>query len=670
MLRTYLDWLVELPWASPTEEPIDIDEARAHPRRRPLRSRQGQAAHPRVPRGAQAQSRRQDVRSCASSARPASARRRSARASRRRLGRKFARLSLGGVHDEAEIRGHRRTYIGAMPGQHHPGHPQGRHAQLRADAGRDRQARPSACTATRRRRCSRCSIPSRTRRSATTTSACRSTCRASCSSRTANVLDRIPGPLRDRMEVIELPGYTEAEKLEIARRYLVQAAARGDRPAPEQVEITDAALRVVIGDYTREAGVRNLEREIGNLFRHAAMQIAEGAADAACASTSPTSRRSSVRARFENEVAMRTSVPGVATGLAWTPVGGDILFIEASRTPGSGKLILTGQLGDVMKESAQAALTLVKARAAGFGIDPAVFEKSDMHMHIPAGAIPKDGPSAGVAMFIVARLAAARPAGASRRRDDRRDQPARSRAADRRRQGEGAGGVAGRHHHGDAARAQPARPRGHPRRRPRGSSRSCGSRRSTTPCGTRWDSRSANGKPPPSARRKRSVSRPSARGLAVPCVSSRGRRRPFVCRVFMELSRRDERRRTRAYPSAIGKRHALTLRTHDEALPRSEGLGERHASEDRNDGSQDGSSRRPDRTSSWRSCFRGHALRVAPVSLPDGAVPQARPGGRLARARRGSHVRRPRVCLATCRGSFDQAHRERGLELQTLAASR
>jgi ATP-dependent Lon protease len=176
---------------------------------------------------------------------------------------------------------------------------------------------------------------------------------------TANVLDSIPGPLRDRMEIIHLPGYTEEEKLEIAKRYLVRRQLEANGLKADQVQIGDAVIATVIGDYTREAGVRNLEREIGSVLR-----------------------------------------PGVATGLAWTPVGGDILFVEASRTPGSGKLILTGQLGDVMKESAQAALTLVKSRAASLGIDAATLDKSDIHVHVPAGAIPKDGPSAGVAMFM------------------------------------------------------------------------------------------------------------------------------------------------------------------------------------------------------------------------------------------------------------------------------
>src|SRR5215831_5469480 len=215
---------------------------------------------------------------------------------------------------------------------------------------------------------------------------------------TANVLDTVPGPLRDRMEVIDLPGYVEDEKFEIARRYLVDRQLKANGLTAEQAEITDAALRAIIRDYTREAGVRQLEREIGAVLRSAAMRVAEG-----------TAKRVRIEPeglaeilgppRFEGEVAMRTSIPGVATGLAWTPVGGDILFIEAARIPGHGRLILTGQLGEVMKESAQAALSLVEGRASGLGLDPGMFEKSDVHIHVPAGAIPKDGPSAGVAMF-------------------------------------------------------------------------------------------------------------------------------------------------------------------------------------------------------------------------------------------------------------------------------
>jgi ATP-dependent Lon protease len=216
---------------------------------------------------------------------------------------------------------------------------------------------------------------------------------------TANVLDTVPGPVRDRMEIIEIPGYTEQEKMEIARRYLLKRQFNAAGLTAEQCEITEGAIRDIIRDYTREAGVRNLERLIGAVCRYAAMRIAEGSVDRVRVDSADLHAILGPR-RFENEVAMRTSVPGVATGLAWTPVGGDILFVEATRVPGRNKLILTGQLGDVMKESAQAALTLLKSRSAALGIDPADFEKSDVHVHVPAGAIPKDGPSAGVAMFL------------------------------------------------------------------------------------------------------------------------------------------------------------------------------------------------------------------------------------------------------------------------------
>jgi ATP-dependent Lon protease len=220
---------------------------------------------------------------------------------------------------------------------------------------------------------------------------------------TANVLDTVPGPVRDRMEIIERPGYTEDEKFEIAKRYLLKRQLDASGLKPEQCEITEAAVRTIIQDYTREAGVRNLERLIGAVCRHVAMQIAEGTIERMRIDVADIPTILGPR-RFENEVAMRTSVPGVATGLAWTPVGGDILFVEATRVPGRNKLILTGQLGDVMKESAQAALTLVKARAQDLAVDPGLFEKSDVHVHVPAGAIPKDGPSAGVAMFVALAL--------------------------------------------------------------------------------------------------------------------------------------------------------------------------------------------------------------------------------------------------------------------------
>jgi len=215
---------------------------------------------------------------------------------------------------------------------------------------------------------------------------------------TANMLDTIPGPLRDRMEVIELTGYTEDEKVEIAKRYLVKRQLEANGLKPEQATLTDDALRQIAHDYTREAGCRNLERQIGAVLRNVAVRIADGSVSEQAVDVE-TVRGILGAPRFESEVAMRTSVPGVATGLAWTPVGGDILFIEATRIPGNGHLILTGQLGDVMKESAQAALSLVKSQAERLGIDAALLRRSDVHIHVPAGAIPKDGPSAGTAMF-------------------------------------------------------------------------------------------------------------------------------------------------------------------------------------------------------------------------------------------------------------------------------
>jgi ATP-dependent Lon protease len=216
---------------------------------------------------------------------------------------------------------------------------------------------------------------------------------------TANVIDNIPAPVRDRMEVIDLPGYTLEEKLQIARRYLVRRQREHNGLREEQCEISEAALRAIAATYTREAGVRQLEREIGRVMRGVALQVAEGTAtqvrveeDALEALLGP--------ATAEHEVALRSGQTGVATGLAWTPMGGDILFIEAMRVAGSGRLILTGQLGDVMKESAQAALTLVKSQATSLNLAADLFEHVDVHLHVPAGAIPKDGPSAGVAMFV------------------------------------------------------------------------------------------------------------------------------------------------------------------------------------------------------------------------------------------------------------------------------
>jgi ATP-dependent Lon protease len=397
MVRTYIDWLVELPWQLPEEKPIDINEARRildedHYGLDKIKRRiieylavRKLAPHGKAPilcfvgpPGVGKTSLGQSI--------------------ARAMNRKFVRVSLGGVHDEAEIRGHRRTYIGALPGNiiqaiRKAG---ARNCIMMLDEidklGAGIQGDPASALLevldpeqNNTFRDNYLGVPFDLSRVVFIT--------------TANMLDTIPGPLRDRMEIITLAGYTADEKLEIARRYLVRRQMDANGLQAGQVEITDAALRTIIQAYTREAGVRNLEREIGKALRHAAVRIAEG-------------RGAPIRidkddlagilgaAQFENEAAMRTSIPGVATGLAWTPVGGDILFVEATRIPGGGKLILTGQLGEVMRESAQAALSIVKNRAAAIGIDEAVLARTDIHIHVPAGATPKDGPSAGVAMFM------------------------------------------------------------------------------------------------------------------------------------------------------------------------------------------------------------------------------------------------------------------------------
>ncbi len=317
-------------------------------------------------------------------------------------------MSLGGVHDEAEIRGHRRTYVGALPGNiiqaiRKAG---ARNCVLMLDEldklGRGIHGDPSSAllevldpeqNATFRD--NYLGVPFDLSRVMFIG--------------TANMLDTIHGPLRDRMEIIQLPGYTAEEKAQIAGRFLIRRQLEANGLASEQCTITDDAVRTLVLDYTREAGVRNLEREIGAVFRHVAMRIAEGSMQGVRVDASDLEAILGPR-KFESELAMRTSLPGVSTGLAWTPVGGDILFIEATRTPGTGKLILTGQLGDVMKESAQTALTLVKARCVECKVEPEFFERGDIHVHVPAGAIPKDGPSAGVAMFLaLASLTMNRP---------------------------------------------------------------------------------------------------------------------------------------------------------------------------------------------------------------------------------------------------------------------
>jgi ATP-dependent Lon protease len=397
MLRTYLEWLAELPWQAGEGEAIDIPEARQvldedHCGLDKVKKRiieylavrkLNPTGHAPIlcfvgPPGVGKTSLGQSI--------------------ARTMKRKFVRVSLGGVHDEAEIRGHRRTYIGALPGTviqaiRKAG---SRDCVMMLDEidklGRGIQGDPSSAllevldpAQNGTFRDNYLGVPFDLSRVVFIA--------------TANMLDTVPAPLLDRMEVIRLSGYTETEKVEIAFRHLIPRQLKENGLQPEQVSISQAALRRIIAGYTREAGVRNLEREIGSVLRHAAVRIAEGSAsrieigenDLVESLGSP---------RFEAEVAERPSLPGVATGLAWTPVGGDILFIEASVVPGKGKMTLTGQLGDVMKESVQAAMSLVKAKQRELAIDPAVFDANDIHVHVPAGATPKDGPSAGVTMFV------------------------------------------------------------------------------------------------------------------------------------------------------------------------------------------------------------------------------------------------------------------------------
>jgi ATP-dependent Lon protease len=392
MLRTYLEWLTELPWKTAAPVPVDLAQARQvldadhfgldKVKRRIVEYLAVRKLNPTGkspilcfvgPPGVGKTSLGQSI--------------------AKATGRVFQRVALGGVHDEAEIRGHRRTYIGALPGNILQAMRRAgtSNAVLMLDeidklgAGGFHGDPASALLEVLDPEQN-----SRFRDNYLAVDFDLSRVLFLC---TANVLDTIPGPLRDRMEVIHLPGYTEDEKIQIARRYLVHRQLEANGLQPGQAELSDAALAAIVRDYTREAGVRNLEREIGASLRHAAVRIAEGR-DEAVRIDAPELAAILGPRRYDNELALRSGLPGVATGLAWTPVGGDILFIEASKVPGSGRLILTGQLGEVMKESAQAALTLAKLET-GEALD-----KVDVHVHVPAGATPKDGPSAGVAMYL------------------------------------------------------------------------------------------------------------------------------------------------------------------------------------------------------------------------------------------------------------------------------
>jgi ATP-dependent Lon protease len=410
VIRTYLEWLVELPWSAETEDNLDISHAREvldadhydleKVKDRILEYLAVRKLNPDSPGPI-----------LCFVGPPGVGKTSLGRSIAKALGREFERISVGGVRDEAEIRGHRRTYIGAMPGTivralRDAG---SRNPVFMIDEidkmGSDFRGDPASAML-------EVLDPAQNDSFRDHYLDLEFDLSEVMFIATANILDTVPGPLQDRMETIELSGYTLEEKKHIARRYLVprQIAANGLKPS--QIEFSDSALTAIVEEYTREAGVRNLERQIGAVCRKVAREVAEGAANGKTKISAKRARELLGRRRVFAEQRRRTKDPGVATGLAWTPTGGDVLFIEATAMPGSGKLTITGQLGDVMKESAQAALSWVRGhwREVASGLDEDWFAKHDIHIHVPAGAVPKDGPSAGVAMTVaLASLVSGRP---------------------------------------------------------------------------------------------------------------------------------------------------------------------------------------------------------------------------------------------------------------------
>jgi ATP-dependent Lon protease len=410
VIRTYLEWLVELPWAKQTEDNLDIGHARKvldadhydleKVKDRILEYLAVRKLNPESPGPI-----------LCFVGPPGVGKTSLGRSIAKALGREFERISVGGVRDEAEIRGHRRTYIGALPGTivralRDAG---SRNPVFMIDEidkmGADFRGDPASAML-------EVLDPAQNDSFRDHYLDLEFDLSDVVFIATANVLDTIPGPLLDRMETIELAGYTLDEKKHIARQYLVgrQVAANGLKPS--QIEFTDAALTAIIEEYTREAGVRNLERQIGTICRKVAREVAEGKTRRKVTISGKKARQLLGRRRVFAEQRRRTKEPGVATGLAWTPTGGDVLFIEATAMPGAGKLTITGQLGEVMRESAQAALSWVRGhwRQVAPKLDESWFAEHDIHIHVPAGAVPKDGPSAGVAMTVaLSSLVSGRP---------------------------------------------------------------------------------------------------------------------------------------------------------------------------------------------------------------------------------------------------------------------
>ena len=425
VIRTYLDWLVNLPWSKTTPDNLDVAHARAvldedHYGLKDIKERileflavrklRQERADPNRPADAQVdyvRREREGVILCFVGP-PGVGKTSLGQSIARAIGRKFIRQSLGGIRDEAEIRGFRRTYIGSMPGRVIQAirRVETRNPVFMLDEvdklGMDFRGDPASALLevldpeqNREFRDHYLDVPFDL-----------SQVMFIC---TANQLEPIPGPLRDRMEIIHLSSYIESEKIRIAQGYLVPRQIKENGLRREEVSFTDAAVARLIHDYTREAGVRNLEREIGRACRKVVTRIAEGKAASAHVDADDVPELLGKK-RFFSEIVERTQIPGVATGLVWTPVGGDLVFIEATHYPGGKGFTLTGQLGDVMRESAQAALSYVRGHAKALGVPDSLFERHDIHLHVPAGAQPKDGPSAGVTMATaIASLVTGRP---------------------------------------------------------------------------------------------------------------------------------------------------------------------------------------------------------------------------------------------------------------------